>query len=161
MNAILPFTSPFSRVSLLTNFEDCSDYLDWEVGIHGIYLHLPNPALAPSPSNSNSTSDSSSSSNSSGSSTPAKSVAKSKSFNSKSSSGPTFLTATYLPDVASAQGWSKLEAIDSAIRKAGYSGKITEEMRRGIRLRRYQSELIHVDWKEWKNWREERGLQVD
>jgi len=71
------------------------------------------------------------------------------------------LTATYLPDVASAQGWSKLEAIDSAIRKAGYSGKITEEMRRGIRLRRYQSELIHVDWKEWKNWREERGLQVD
>jgi AMMECR1 domain-containing protein len=30
------------------------------------------------------------------------------------------LSATYLPDVASEQGWDKTETLDSAMRKAGY-----------------------------------------
>uniref|UniRef100_A0A8C9LAN7 AMMECR1 like n=1 Tax=Pavo cristatus TaxID=9049 RepID=A0A8C9LAN7_PAVCR len=32
----------FCSVSLLTNFEDASDYLDWEVGIHGIRIEFIN-----------------------------------------------------------------------------------------------------------------------
>ncbi|XP_007422019.1 AMMECR1-like protein isoform X4 [Python bivittatus] len=32
----------FCSVSLLTNFEDATDYLDWEVGIHGIRIEFIN-----------------------------------------------------------------------------------------------------------------------
>ncbi|NXA42078.1 AMERL protein, partial [Nothocercus julius] len=32
----------FCSVSLLTNFEDANDYLDWEVGIHGIRIEFIN-----------------------------------------------------------------------------------------------------------------------
>ncbi|XP_005396931.1 PREDICTED: AMMECR1-like protein [Chinchilla lanigera] len=32
----------FCSVSLLTNFEDASDYLDWEVGVHGILIEFIN-----------------------------------------------------------------------------------------------------------------------
>ncbi|XP_038671737.1 AMMECR1-like protein isoform X1 [Scyliorhinus canicula] len=32
----------FCSVSLLTNFEDASDYLDWEVGVHGIRIEFVN-----------------------------------------------------------------------------------------------------------------------
>ncbi|QRW19080.1 AMMECR1 domain-containing protein [Rhizoctonia solani] len=43
------------------------------------------------------------------------------------------LTATYLPDVIPAQGWTKQEAVDSALRKAGFDGRITEEQNPGSR----------------------------
>ena len=29
----------------MTDFELCSDYLDWELGVHGIYVEFVNPAL--------------------------------------------------------------------------------------------------------------------
>ncbi|OBS72481.1 hypothetical protein A6R68_12945 [Neotoma lepida] len=32
----------FCSVSLLTNFEDVCDYLDWEVGVHGIRIEFIN-----------------------------------------------------------------------------------------------------------------------
>ncbi|XP_048460856.1 AMME syndrome candidate gene 1 protein homolog isoform X1 [Rhincodon typus] len=32
----------FCSVSLLTNFEDVGDYLDWEVGVHGIRIEFIN-----------------------------------------------------------------------------------------------------------------------
>lgn len=35
-------------------------------------------------------------------------------------SGARTLSATYLPDVPTAQGWNKEETLDSAMRKAGY-----------------------------------------
>ncbi|TEB03973.1 hypothetical protein FA13DRAFT_1760493 [Coprinellus micaceus] len=37
-------------------------------------------------------------------------------------------SATYLPDVMPAQGWDKIEAVDSAIHKAGWRGRITEDL---------------------------------
>ena len=44
----------FLRVSLLTDFEDGSSYLDWTIGVHGIRITFPPPSLlpagAPSPS---------------------------------------------------------------------------------------------------------------
>jgi AMMECR1 domain-containing protein len=108
----------------LTSFEDCEDYLDWDLGTHGIYIHL----------------------------TPPESGANGSSRRSRT------LTATYLPDVAPAQGWSKEEAIESAIRKSGFEGKITQQLKEmGLRVRRYRSEKLSRNYEDWKRWREEQG----
>lgn len=146
-------------VSLLTDFEECSDYLDWDVGTHGIYIHLPNPALASQETGrlgaaNDGTPSSTSSASSSGSSTPASAPRNKASW--RGSERP-FLTATYLPDVMPAQGWTKVEAIDSAIRKAGWDGRITESMRKGLRVRRYQSAKCSKTYDEWQAWRKEQG----
>lgn len=71
------------------------------------------------------------------------------------------LKATYLPEVIPDQGWSKLEAIDSAIEKAGYRGRITDDIRESIQLRRYQSRKCVVGWEEYVDWRIENGGTVD
>ena len=99
-------------VSLLTNFEDCSDYLDWTPGQHGIYIFLTPPASSRT------------------------------------------LTATYLPEVTPEQGWTRVQAVDSAIRKAGWSGRIDEELRKSLRVRRYGSEKVKVNVLEWLQWRQ-------
>ncbi|KJE95622.1 hypothetical protein CAOG_08939 [Capsaspora owczarzaki ATCC 30864] len=83
-------------VSLLINFEDAADYLDWEIGVHGIWIEFV-------------------------------------------TEGGYKETATYLPEVMPEQGWTKIEAIDSLLRKGGYRAKITEEVRSNIKLTRYQS----------------------
>ncbi|KAF9246921.1 alport syndrome [Melanogaster broomeanus] len=123
-------------ISLLTDFEDASSYLDWTIGTHGIHISLPNPSIYP-------TSDSASG---------APSPFSSSSFLPRLTSRQ-MLTATYLPDVMPEQGWDQREAVENAIRKAGWDGVITEDMRRGIRLRRYQSRRCVVGWDEYVQWR--------
>jgi len=59
-----------------------------------------------------------------------------------------------------AQGWDKIEAVDSAIHKAGWSGRITEEIRRSVKLRRYQSRACTVTWHEFVAWRKANGGEV-
>ena len=71
------------------------------------------------------------------------------------------LTATYLPEVAPDQGWEHIDAIDSAIRKAGWNGRISEDLRRSLRVRRYQSRKCVVGWDEFVAWRQSRGFPVD
>lgn len=142
-------------VSLLTGFEDCDDYLDWEVGEHGIYIHLPNPAVAPKSLLTGGNEDSASSSSGSGASTPAPASSKKSRFSRTTASGPTFLTATYLPDIIPGQGWSKQEAIDSAIRKAGFNGRITEDIRAALRVRRYRSEKVQCTYAEYVAWKQD------
>lgn len=142
-------------VSFLTGFEDCDHYLDWEIGVHGIYIHLPNPALAPKPLLAGGNEDSASSSSGSGASTPAPPSKKSR-FSRSSASGPAFLTATYLPDVIPDQGWTKQEAIDSAIRKAGFDGRITEDIRKALRVRRYRSEKVQRTYQEYVAWKQQQ-----
>jgi len=66
-------------------------------------------------------------------------------------------TATYLPDVMPAQGWSKVEAIDSAIHKAGWDDRINDDMRNSIKLRRYQSSKTFVTWSQYAAWRVAQG----
>jgi len=132
-------------ISLLTNFEDATSYLDWTPGIHGIYISFPHPSMLPmvtSPLSSSSTPSLLSSSSSLTS-------PRSNYFKPKRP-----LTATYLPEVAVEQGWSKVEAIDSAIRKAGWDGRISEDLRRSISLRRYQSRHCVVSWDEYYAWRD-------
>lgn len=121
----MSFLIPFS-VSLLTGFEECSDYLDWDIGTHGIYIDFPSPNDA----------------------------GITRRFMSSSRAT---LTATYLPDVAKSQRWTKVETIDSAIRKAGYHGTITEDFRKSIHVRRYQSEKLSARYADWKSAREVSG----
>ena len=46
-------------------------------------------------------------------------------------------------------GWSKQEAVDSAIRKSGFHGPITESLRRKVRLTRYRSSRFTLHFAEY------------
>lgn len=96
-------------MSLLTGFEDCDDWQDWKVGVHGIYVYVP------------------------------------------SSSGT--LTATFLPDVMPEQGWDHQQAIDHAIRKAGFYGRVTAELRNKCKVERYRSERITRSYEQYLAWK--------
>lgn len=127
--------SPHS-ISLLTDFEHGESYLDWTIGVHGISISFPHPSLAASPSSE------------------APSPYSSQASIPKITSHQTF-SATYLPEVMPEQGWDKTEAVDSAIHKAGWRHRITEDLRRSIRLERYQSSQCSVTWDEYIQWRKE------
>ncbi|EPT02724.1 hypothetical protein FOMPIDRAFT_1117362 [Fomitopsis schrenkii] len=129
-------------VSLLTDFEDGSSYLDWTIGVHGIRITFPHPSLLPAGSTSPSEAPSPFASLSS---VPTRNTLKQK------------FSATYLPQIAPEQGWDKVETVDSAIHKAGWNGRITEDIRRSIHLRRYQSRKCTVGWEEYVQWRTENG----
>jgi len=122
-------------ISLLTNFEDAASYLDWTVGTHGIHITFPHPALLKNPSSE------APSPLSSGTTTPR--ITHKQAF-----------SATYLPEVIPDQGWDKLDAVDSAIHKAGWKGPISEDLRRSITLRRYQSQKCTVTWDDYIEWRQ-------
>lgn len=130
----------FCSISLLTNYEDASSYLDWTIGVHGIYISFPYPLSTPD------------------SSAPSP-LSSSTSISARRPYKHT-LTATYLPQIAPEQGWDKLETIDSAIRKAGWNGKITDDLRRSIKLRRYQSAKCTVGWEEYVQWRRDNGGEI-
>jgi len=93
-------------VSLLTNFEDGYDYLDWELETHGIRIEF---------------------------------------LNDKGHKK----TATYLPEVAVEQGWDQIQTIDSLLRKGGFKGPITPEVRKSIRLTRYRSEKMSIAYSDY------------
>lgn len=139
----LPCITNCYSVSLLTDFEDAASYLDWTIGVHGIYISFPHPSTLPSSSSS------APSPLSSSASLPTASLTSKRTF-----------TATYLPDVIPEQGWNKIEAVDSAIAKAGWSGPVTEDIRRSVKLRRYQSRVCVVGWSEYVKWRESNGEEV-
>ncbi|KAJ9109338.1 hypothetical protein QFC21_000667 [Naganishia friedmannii] len=65
-------------------------------------------------------------------------------------------SGTYLPDVMPAQGWNKVQAIQSLCRKAGYRGTVEPqgEVWRGIELKTYTSEKCARDWRDYRAWRE-------
>ncbi|KAJ2817636.1 AMME chromosomal region protein 1-like [Coemansia furcata] len=93
-------------VSLLTDFEEAEDYLDWDVGKHGVWIEFRNERGRRQ-------------------------------------------TATYLPEIAKDQEWTKEETIDNLLRKGGYEEDITQEMRRSIKLTRYQSQKAHLSYDEY------------
>jgi len=100
------FTKLHVSVSILCNFEDGADYLDWDIGRHGIRIEFTNDR-------------------------------------------GTKKTATYLPEVPTTQGWDKLQTIDSLLRKGGFKGQVTGDVRRSIRLVRYQSEKVSIGYQEY------------
>jgi AMMECR1 domain-containing protein len=58
-------------------------------------------------------------------------------------------TATYLPEVAAEQGWTKTQAIDSLLLKGGFKDKVTEHLRRALKVTRYQSEKCTLTYDEY------------
>ncbi|CAO3596828.1 unnamed protein product [Absidia cylindrospora] len=106
-------------VSLLTDFEEAKDYLDWDIGTHGIWIEF---SLTDDDDNDDGSL-----------------IARRR---RSSSSNKTKTTATYLPEVMEEQGWTKEEAIDSLLRKGGYIGHITKAKRQSITLTRYQSQKM-------------------
>lgn len=105
-------------VTLLTDFESCSNPLDWSLGTHGLRISFT--------------------------------------YHSKR------YGATYLPDVALEQGWTKEETIISLMRKAGWSGRSSDWKKVGdLRCVRYQGKkaaLDHREWKSWRDWVDKLGL---
>ncbi|ESP04892.1 hypothetical protein LOTGIDRAFT_109578 [Lottia gigantea] len=101
-------------VSILTKFEEADDYLDWEVGCHGIRIEF---------------------------------------LNDKGHKK----TATYLPEVATEQGWDRIETIDSLLRKGGFKGTINTEVRKSIRLTRYCSEKLSISYCDYIANRQKNG----
>eukprot|EP00897_Mesotaenium_endlicherianum_P003087 jgi/Mesen1/2806/ME000172S01952 len=67
-------------------------------------------------------------------------------------------SATYLPDVLEQEGWTQLEAIDSSVRKAGYTGPISDALRLTLKVTRYQSSLYTLSYGEYADYvRRTRG----
>lgn len=98
-------------VSILTQFEDAKNFLDWEVGVHGIRIEF---------------------------------------YTERGSKR----SATFLPEVASEQKWDHIQTIDSLLRKGGFKGNITSDVRKSISLTRYKSEKITVSYDDYQIWRD-------
>lgn len=58
-------------------------------------------------------------------------------------------TATFLPEVAHEQGWNHEECIDSLIRKAGYAGRVSNQLRQSLQVERYQSTTATMTYAEF------------
>ena len=57
--------------------------------------------------------------------------------------------ATYLPEVAKEQGWDQEKTVATLIQKAGYYGRVTNELLKSIQCTRYQSSKHKVDFEEY------------
>lgn len=75
--------------------------------------------------------------------------------------------ATYLPDVAKEQGWTKEETLISLMRKAGWNGSSSQwqkTWREGkgelVTYEGKQIGLLYDEWREWREWVEEQGVQA-
>ena len=142
-----------ARISLLTDFEDAASYRDWIIGTHGIQITFSPPPTSPPASDEPSPL-------SSAVSLLSRPFLSSLSATAPSSIHRRTMSATYLPEVAPDQGWGHIDAIDSAIRKAGWNARISEDLRRSLRVRRYRSRKCVVGWDEFVAWRAERGSPV-
>lgn len=97
-------------VTLLTDFEDANDTMDWELGKHGIRISFYHHGRR--------------------------------------------YGATYLPDVATEQGWTKEETIVSLMRKAGWVGRKDKWQEIDLKVVRYQGKKESLDYDEYKKWRD-------
>jgi uncharacterized protein (TIGR00296 family) len=61
-------------------------------------------------------------------------------------------TATYLPQVATEQGWDQMQTIDSLLRKGGFRGTITPDIRKSIKLTRYTSQEMQMSFLEYQEY---------
>lgn len=62
--------------------------------------------------------------------------------------------ATYLPDVAVEQGWTKEETLMSLMRKAGWMGNKAKWREVPLKVVRYQGKKLSCDYEEYKAWQE-------
>lgn len=57
--------------------------------------------------------------------------------------------ATYLPEVAKAEGWSRRTAVESLVRKAGFSGPVDSRLLAALQVTRYQSSRCACTYDQW------------
>ncbi|KAI8960341.1 AMMECR1 domain-containing protein [Daldinia sp. FL1419] len=103
-------------VTLLTDFEDCADAMDWEIGTHGLRISFAERGRR--------------------------------------------YGATYLPDVAAEQGWTKEETLVSLMRKAGWAGRKDKWQSVDLKVVRYQGKkksLLYAEYKRWRDWVSRKG----
>jgi uncharacterized protein (TIGR00296 family) len=58
-------------------------------------------------------------------------------------------SSTYLPEVAAEQGWDQVTTVASLIRKAGYHGRVCDDLLEKIQCTRYQSSKQKVTFDEF------------
>ena len=63
-------------------------------------------------------------------------------------------SSTYLPDVASEQGWTREEALFSLVRKAGWMGSRGKWKDLDLRVTRYQGKRSDMSFEEFERWRD-------
>jgi len=63
--------------------------------------------------------------------------------------GRPMYSATYLPEIASRQGWTHRQTIDSLVLKAGYRMRVDDALRKSVRVTRYQSSLCSLTYGEY------------
>jgi uncharacterized protein (TIGR00296 family) len=97
-------------VTLLTDFEDAADAMDWALGTHGLRISFY--------------------------------------YHGKR------YGATYLPDVAVEQGWTKEETLVSLMRKAGWVGRKEKWGEVELKVVRYQGRKESLEYEEFRRWRE-------
>ncbi|KAF2144537.1 uncharacterized protein K452DRAFT_266442 [Aplosporella prunicola CBS 121167] len=69
--------------------------------------------------------------------------------------------ATYLPDVAREQGWTKEETIVSLMRKAGWSGRRDDWRKIDLSVVTYEGAketMRFQEWRVWRDWVEVQGV---
>ncbi|PHH70043.1 hypothetical protein CDD83_5533 [Cordyceps sp. RAO-2017] len=62
--------------------------------------------------------------------------------------------STYLPDVASEQGWTKDETLFSLIRKSGWVGNRARWKDLDLRVTRYRGKKCSVEYAQYKKWKD-------
>ena len=69
--------------------------------------------------------------------------------------------ATYLPDIAPDQGWTREETVMSLVKKAGWRGKSSEWTKfKDLKAVRYEGKQASIDytaWRQWRDWVTERA----
>ena len=58
-------------------------------------------------------------------------------------------SGTYLPNVATEQGWNQEETLISLIRKAGFKGQITADFINSLSVTRYQSQTCSFSYEQY------------
>ena len=65
------------------------------------------------------------------------------------------MSATYLPEVALEQGWTKEETMEELARKGGWSCDVGELERREMSVVRYESHKGHMSYDEYLRWKKD------
>ena len=58
-------------------------------------------------------------------------------------------SATYLPEIAAAEGWTKQGTTDSLVRKAGFNGHVSHRLREALMVTKYQSTAHMMTYTEY------------
>ncbi|ROT42747.1 hypothetical protein SODALDRAFT_326904 [Sodiomyces alkalinus F11] len=107
-------------VTLLTDFEECDDAMDWTLGVHGLRISFTYHGRR--------------------------------------------YGATYLPDVAVEQEWTKEETLVSLMRKAGWMGRRDRWRDVELKVVRYQGKKVSIEYAEylkWYEWARKNGKTKD